>query len=202
MTSRITLLCVPATAALRAGRFPADDALEADAIARLAAGRVDLGQPDHVLRSPMACARDTAHALGLVAAVDDALREIDYGRWRGLSLKEIGASEPDALAAWLSEPDMDAHGGESLAATIARAGRWLSGRSGSEGGMGVGSEGGSECAHTLAITHASLIRAAVVHALHAPAQACLRLDVAPLSLTTLSGRPGQWRVSSVGVPFI
>ncbi|MFJ5383336.1 histidine phosphatase family protein, partial [Cupriavidus sp. CER94] len=65
MTRRLTLLCVPATAALRAGRFPADDALEEGAAVPIARWAGKLGAPDHVLCSPMACARDTVRALGL-----------------------------------------------------------------------------------------------------------------------------------------
>jgi len=182
MPRRLTLLCVPATAALRAGRFPADDGLDADNLVQLAGWAGKPGRPDRVLCSPMACARDTARALGLPVTVEDALREVHYGRWRGRSLKEIGAAEPDALAAWLSDPEMNAHGGESLAAVIDRAGLWLS---------------RCEPGHTLAVTHASVIRAIVVHALGAGAQAGMRLDVAPLTLTTLSGHDAAWRVTSV-----
>lgn len=194
MIRQLSLLCLPATAALRAGRFPANEAadgtateaLDAEDIARVAVQAANLDRPDRVLSSPMACAQDAARALGLPFAVEDALREVDYGRWRGQSLKDVGAAEPEALAAWLSDPGMDAHGGESLAAVIERAGLWLS---------------GLQDGHTLAVTHASVIRAIVVHALGAPAQATMRLDIAPLTLTTLSGQAGAWRLASVGVPL-
>lgn len=187
MTRRLTLLCIPATAALRAGRFPADDALEQDAAVRIAAWAGVAAQPDRVLSSPTACARDTAQALGLPVTVDAALREVDYGRWRGQSLKDIGAAEPDALAAWLSDPDMNGHGGESLAAVFDRAGLWLA-------RCGPG--------HTLAVTHASVIRAVVAQALGAPVRAAMHLDIAPLTLTTLSGHGVAWRVASVAVPVV
>lgn len=188
MTIRISLLCVPATAALRAGRFPADELADAAAMATLAA--IDIaravGNRDHVVSSPMACARATAQALGLAAGIAEDLREVDYGQWAGQSLKELAAAAPDALAAWLSDPGMDTHGGESLHAVIARAGHWLAQRA---------------SGHTLAVTHASVIRAIVIHALDAPARSGMRLDIAPLTLTTLSGQPGQWRVSAVAVPL-
>ena len=194
MTRHLSLLCVPATAALRTGRFPAneaaneaaDEAADAEDIARVTVLTRNLGRPDRVLSSPMTSAQDTARALGLPFAVENALREVDYGRWRGQSLKDIGAAEPDALTAWLSDPGMDAHGGESLAAVIDRAGAWLS---------------GLEPGHTLAVTHASVIRAIVVHALGAPARATMRLDIAPLTLTTLSGHGDAWRLTSVAVPL-
>ncbi|KAI3591554.1 hypothetical protein D9X30_3379 [Cupriavidus sp. U2] len=187
MTRRLTLLCVPATAALRAGRFPADDALEEGAAVQIARWAGKLGQPDRVLCSPMACARDTVRALGLAATAEDALREVDYGRWRGQSLKDIGAAEPEALAAWLSDPDMHAHGGESLAGVYDRAGLWLSRRA---------------PGHTLAVTHASVIRAVVAHALGAPARSAMQIEIAPQTLTTLSGHGVAWRLTSVAVPAV
>ena len=186
MIHQLSLLCVPATAALRAGRFPADEAPDEDDVVRAAAWRGDLGQPDRVLSSPMASARDTARALGLPFAVEDALRDVDYGRWRGRSLKDIGAAEPEALTAWLSDPGMNAHGGESLAAVIERAGLWLA---------------GCESGHTLAVTHASVIRGIVVQVLGASARAAMQLDIAPLTLTTLSGHADTWRLTSVAVPL-
>ncbi|AZG17122.1 histidine phosphatase family protein [Cupriavidus pauculus] len=194
MTSRIALLCVPATAALRTGRFPANTALDLPDPADLA-GLPTLRDPllamiggdsPRVSRSPAPVARATAEALGLEAAADAELREVDYGKWTGQSLKDVAASAPDALAAWLADPAMAGHGGESLLAVASRAARWI-----------------DACAPgpTLAVTHASVICALVVHARGAPARAATRLDIAPLTLTTLTGQPGGWRVSTVAVPI-
>lgn len=44
------------------------------------------------------------------------------------------------------------------------------------------------------MAEAAVIRAAVVHGLRLPAEAFWRLDVAPLTLTELSGRSGRWNV--------
>ena len=57
--------------------------------------------------SPALCARETAQALGLAAQASEALADMDYGRWRGLRLGEIGAAEQAALAAWSSDPAAD-----------------------------------------------------------------------------------------------
>ena len=40
--------------------------------------------------------------LGFEADVEMALRDCDYGRWRGLALTDVAALEPDRFAAWLS----------------------------------------------------------------------------------------------------
>ena len=50
----------------------------------------------------------------------------------------------------------------------------------------------------LAITHAAVVRAAVVCALGAPASAFWRIDVAPLSLARMSGRAGRWNLQALG----
>lgn len=190
MTNRVSLLCVPATRALRSGCFPADtplDMLDAQDVARLATlDSQALGQPHRTVSSPRACARATAQALNLAATFDDDLREVDYGEWAGRSLKDVAASQPDALSAWLADPAMDAHGGESMQAVLTRASRWLD---------------QCEPGHTLAVTHASVIRSIVLHVLEAPARAGMRIDIAPLTFTTLSGHAGQWRVASVAVPL-
>lgn len=44
----------------------------------------------------------------------------------------------------------------------------------------------------LAVTHAAIIRAAVVAALGAPPVAFWRIDVAPVTFTLLNGQTGRW----------
>ena len=112
-------------------------------------------------------------------------RDCDYGRWRGLVSKDVAAREPDAFAAWLGDPQAQPHGGESFAELIGRTGAWL--------GQALAREGA-----TLAVTHASVIRAAIVTALGAGAPAFFRIDVAPLSLARLSGRDGRWNLVALG----
>ena len=100
--------------------------------------------------------RDGA-ALGFDAVVELALRDCDYGRWRGLASKDVAQREPDAFAAWLGNPASAPHGGELIAALIERVGAWLT----------------QSLAHenaTLAVTHASVVRAAIVNALGAGPQ--------------------------------
>jgi broad specificity phosphatase PhoE len=139
----------------------------------------------HVLSAPARAARETAQALGFDAEAEPALQDCDYGRWRGLASKDVAEREPDAFAAWLSDPAAAPHDGESLAALIERAGAWLAQSSARDGAM-------------LAITHASVIRAAIVCALGANSSAFWQIDVAPLSLAKLSAREGRWNLVSLG----
>lgn len=184
MVVRLDLLAHGATAAIRGARFPDDEALDAQASVALGTHRRTRTY-DVVLCAPAPAAVDTARALGLEAEVEPALRDCDYGHWRGLGLKHVAGREPDAFAAWLADPAAAPHGGESLAALVERTSAWLSACLARKGAV-------------LAITHAAVVRAAVVAALAAPASAFWRIDVAPFSLARLSGHAGRWNLVALG----
>ncbi|HEY1781464.1 MAG TPA: histidine phosphatase family protein [Roseiarcus sp.] len=181
MAARLDLLAHGASAATRAARFPDGEGLEASAIEALRALRGRLRPYAQALTAPARAARETAQALGFEADVEMALRECDYGRWRGLASKDLAEREPDAFAAWLGDPAAAPHGGESIAALIERVGAWLA--------QSLAREGA-----TLAVTHAAIVRAAIVVALGAGPDAFWRIDVAPLALARLSGREGRWNL--------
>ena len=180
MTAHLLLLCHAATASARTAGFPGEDEpLEPAAAAALAGLR--LRPSDRQFMSPLARARETAARLEIAAAVEPALTDCDFGRWRGQSLEAAQAREPQAVAEWLQDPASRAHGGESLVALIARVAGWMAEIAPSRG-------------VTLAITHAAVVRAAIVAALGADAGAFWRIDVAPLALARLSGHAGRWNL--------
>ncbi len=181
MTARLDLVAHGASSATRAARFPDDEGLEAAAAASLETLRGRLPSYGCVVTSPSRAAHETAAALGFEAAVDTALRDCDYGRWRGLALAEVASREPEGFAAWLSDPSAAPHGGGSLAELILRVGVWLADAQKRNGA-------------TLAVTHASVVRAAIVNALGAGSSAFWRIDVPPLSRARLSGRDGRWNL--------
>ena len=185
MTARLDLLAPGASAATRGAWFPDDDPLEASAVSALEALRGRLRPYAEVLTSPARAARETAAALGLDAEVEAVLRDCDYGRWRGLASKDVAEREPDEFATWLADPAAAPHGGESFAALIERIGAWLTPALTREGA-------------TLAVTHASVVRAAIVNALGAGSSAFARIDVAPLSLARLSGHGQRWNLVALG----
>jgi broad specificity phosphatase PhoE len=185
MSARLDLLAHGASEATRAARFPDDEGLAAPAVGALEALRSRLCHYAHLLTAPSRAARETAAALGLDAVVEMALRDCDYGRWRGLASKDVAHGEPDGFAAWLGDPAAVPHGGESFAAVIERTGAWLA--------QSLAREGA-----TLAVTHASVVRAAIVNALGAGSSAFWRVDVAPLSLARLSGCEGRWNLVALG----
>lgn len=159
----------PGTEATRAARLPADEPATA-AVPDLTAW---LGRSGRVVTSPAARCRVPA------AETDPDLGPWDLGGWTGLTLEQV----PD-LAAWRSDPSWCGHGGESLLALQqrvsglldrwhARPGRWA------------------------AVTHAAVIRAAVLHVVRAAPDAFWNIDVAPASLTELHPTSAGWRVVRV-----
>lgn len=180
MPTRISLLCHGRTQAQRHGRFALDDEpLEAGEAQRLAARVAEIKAPRRILCAPEWRARQTAAAWSGDVELLDVLRDCDYGAWRGRSLAALQEEAAPALAEWLSDPASAPHGGESQAHLCARIGAWLD---------GFGDDG-----HILVVSHPAVIRAAVLHALQAGAQAFNCIDVAPLALVDLRFH-GRWRL--------
>ena len=185
MTTRLNLLCSASTASVSSVAFAvADEPLESrgrESLSRLS-GR--LPSCDMVLRSPALCAAQTAEGLGLDAKIEASLRDCDFGRWAGRSLIEIQAQTPQAVTDWLQNPYAAPHGGESFADVMTRVGGWLDGLLAGNGSV-------------LAITHATVIRAAIAHALGAGPETFRHIDVAPLTRAKLSGADGRWTLAAL-----
>jgi len=167
--------------------FPADEQLEPQGRKKLAIVQRCLRHADRCWSSPALRAIQTAEALQLDAIVEPMLRECDYGRWSGRSFDEVRAQEPEALAEWLRDPEAAPHGGESIVGLIGRVAAWLKTQNGMRG---------------VAIAHASVIRAAIVHAIEANPRSFWRIDVAPLSVTALSGNGGRWTLSAIAAVVV
>ncbi|MBW0109192.1 histidine phosphatase family protein [Pseudonocardia sp. KRD-182] len=188
MSSRITLVSHSSTSATNSGAFADGEPLDARGAGRATDAHGCLPRAVRVLSSAAPSCRQTATALGLDAAVEPALADWDLGRWRRRTLDEVAAREPDAVAVWLSDPESAPHGGESQIALLARIAAWLD---------SVPDDG-----HTVAITHAGVVRAAVITVLQAPPAGFWRIDIAPLTATEFRGRPGRWTVRSTGTRLV
>jgi broad specificity phosphatase PhoE len=183
--TRITLISHPATREQKAGIFPLDESLDAQALAELAGVAWRPAGNSRILTAPELRARQTAGALGLAATEVPELRDCDFGCWAGRSLETL---PPGEISQWLSDIAVAPHGGESFHNLMARVGNWLD-RQRDFGPMVV-------------VTHASVIRAAIIHALElSPNRAFLRIEVAPMTITDMRLTAGSWRVRSVGVPL-
>ena len=83
-------------------------------------------KPDAVYASPLGRCRDTAAAIAapfrLAVQPIEALVDIDYGAWQGLTRDEAAARWPAEIERWFRAPHLAAiPGGETLAALLSRA---------------------------------------------------------------------------------
>mgnify|MGYP001598862728 FL=1 len=183
MAFELILQCHGATRMMREGGFAADaEPLDAGGIAKIGA----FGPPATGLCcvvSPALAARQTAQLWDIAAEVDPVLRDINHGAWRGRTLAEIDAADPDGLLAWMTDPVAGAPHGESMNAVRARMAAWLAPRVAQNESL-------------WAITHPMVMRAAIAAAIGMPLEASLRIDIAPLGIVRL-GWNRIWRLQAI-----
>lgn len=185
MQLRVTFVAAARSSPLLAEHFQDDRPLDQagwEEVQRAAHDLIPLAAAELRYCSPTPRSRATGDALGYAPLVQLALRDCDMGRWRGLTLGEAMAREPEAVDAWLADPRTAPHGGESLLTFISRVGNWLDTRPVEDGGRIV------------AVAEPSVVRAALLYALKAPPGTYWNLDVRPLSTTTVTGRAGRWNL--------
>jgi probable phosphoglycerate mutase len=83
-------------------------------------------KPEAVYTSPLGRCRDTAAAIAaalrLAVQPVEALADIDYGAWQGLTRDEAAARWPEEVDRWFRAPHLaQIPGGETLAALFSRA---------------------------------------------------------------------------------
>jgi broad specificity phosphatase PhoE len=182
---RLLIVRQASTRATRRACFGDDDPLDARGRGEAEALRTALTGAGETLVSPCLAAFQTASLAGRAPVVTaPALADCEYGRWSGRTLDDLQHEEPEAVQAWLTDPDALPHGGESVRALLARVTLWLEGQAHSTGTV-------------VAVTPGSVVRAAVVAALGAPATTFWRVDVAPTAVTELHARDGRWTVTRV-----
>ncbi|ULR50262.1 bifunctional RNase H/acid phosphatase [Streptomyces deccanensis] len=147
---------------------------------RVAAALAARGTIQEVVSSPLARCRETAGIvaarLGLRVAVEDGLRETDFGAWEGLSFGEVRERYPDDMNAWLASPDAEpTGGGESFAAVAERVAATRDDLVAAHRGRTV-----------LLVTHVTPIKTLVRLALGAPPESLFRMELSAASLSALA----------------
>ncbi|MFE9451358.1 histidine phosphatase family protein [Streptomyces sp. NPDC006739] len=185
MPLRVTFVAAARSSSLLAERFEDDRPLDQagwDEVQRVVPDLLPLAAAELRYCSPTPRSRATGDALGYAPLVQLGLRDCDMGRWRGLTLGEAMAREPESVDAWLADPRSTPHGGESLLEFVSRVGGWLDTRPVDDGGRIV------------AVAEPSVVRAALVYALKAPPSTYWNIDVRPLSTIAVTGRAGRWNL--------
>ncbi|OBB92307.1 histidine phosphatase family protein [Mycobacterium sp. 852002-30065_SCH5024008] len=172
---RLTLVSHAMTDAVAAGLFPADEPLN-DMGRRQAEAAAQSGRDARHFTGPERRARQTAELLGLDAATDPLLADLNCGRWRGTRLQDVPSGD---LTVWLTDPTRAPHGGESITDLMRRVAGWLNSLT-------------ESASAAVAVTHPAVIRAAILHGLDSPPKSFWGIDVAPMSRTGLHFRNGRW----------
>ena len=183
MATRLTFLCAAATASSRTGAFPCTGE-PLDGGGRRKASDFDRSRhADVVVSSPSRSAIETTGALGLDARIESCLADLDYGEWAGRSIADIQAKSPDQLGEWFADPTRAVPGGETMEHLLGRVGAWMDRQLGN-------------VPATLIVSHASVMRAALAHALAIPLASALQIDIAPLATLDFSHN-GRWRLQEL-----
>lgn len=185
MTARLILVCHASTEALRNAAFPGDEPLDRSDQSDVAELAGLLPIADRCWTSPELRTRQTAEMLKLNAISLSVLRDCDYGAWKRSTFEDVLGRDPQGVATWLTDPTAAPHGGESLSSLMQRIAQWLDAEKVMD-------------RRSIVVTHPSIVRAAVVHAIDASPRSFWRVDVGPLSITRLSGKDGRWNLVSSG----
>lgn len=174
----LSLICHAATPAGRRLVFGAEDGLDEQAARDTRRLASVIGTASATVASPARCTMETAAILSDETTTLAALREGDFGRWRGMSLPEVEAADPSGLAAWLTDATAAPHGGEPMRDVAARVAGWM--------------DATPLASRIHAVTHPLVIRLAILHALGLPADDFRKVDVEFLSVTDLVRSQGRW----------
>lgn len=158
---------------------------QASAVARRIAATV---QPAALYASPLTRTMQTARAIGELVHLDvvpDAnLIDIDYGRWHGLTIDEARASSQTEIDCWLHAPHLAViPEGERLQNVVDRAASALR-------ALGRRYEGKT----VVAVSHDTVNRVALLHALHAPLSEYWHIEQAPCCINELVYEEGSFRI--------
>jgi len=181
MAKKLLLIRHAATVSTGAGRFvgATDERIVAPAREETEAMRalVHSWAPDRILGSPMLRVRQTAALLlaeGGPLETDDDLREIDFGRWEGLTFAEMSERDPGLVDKWVAGGmDFCFPEGEEIAAFHERV-RSAAGRLAAMPEETV-----------LVLSHGGVIRSMICHFLGLSAGHYLQFDVKPFTMTVI-----------------
>jgi 2,3-bisphosphoglycerate-dependent phosphoglycerate mutase/probable phosphoglycerate mutase len=154
--------------------------------------------PDRLISSDLSRAADTAELVGAVCGLpvklDARLRETHLGQWQGMSVDEIEAEYPGAIATWRSDAAWAPPGGESRILVVERS------RPVVDEVDAEPSDGGSEA--LLVVAHGGLIAGLVSGLLDLPARAWPAIGgLGNCRWAVLARRPDhpRWRLAGYNV---
>jgi broad specificity phosphatase PhoE/ribonuclease HI len=139
---------------------------------------------DALVASPVRRTHESAEILGEILGhkveFEEAIAEMEFGTWDGLTFADVQEQFPDELSDWLGNLEQAPGGGESFRTV---ADRVLSGRD-----RIVDAYRGQS---VLVVSHVTPIKTIVADALGAPLEALFRMELSPASVTVVSYFEGR-----------
>ncbi|HVT65538.1 MAG TPA: bifunctional RNase H/acid phosphatase [Mycobacteriales bacterium] len=136
---------------------------------------------DAIVSSPLRRTRQTAQIVaakaGVEVVIEDGFAETDFGEWEGATFGEIGKRSPEALQAWLADPNIAPPGGESMVATEKRVAAARQRTIASYPDQKI-----------LVVTHVTPIKLMLRDALDAPLHTVFRIHIDPASVSLVDWR--------------
>ncbi|EEI26968.1 bifunctional RNase H/acid phosphatase [Corynebacterium glucuronolyticum] len=133
---------------------------------------------DAVISSPQKRAQETARGIADMAGVavhtDEALREVDFGTWEGLTFAEAHERDPELHAEWLDDPTIAPPDGESLDSVYRRSKRFVTKAQKTWAGKTI-----------VVVSHVNPIKAIVRLTLRAPGKSVSRMHLDLASVSTV-----------------
>ena len=155
--------------------------------ARLAAGSAVLqGRPfTEILTSPMTRCQETAQilaaALGVPVSIDPDLREMDFGRWEGMTFDEVHERYPEDLQRWKQSASASPTGSSETFARVVDRMRTAAERFASR----------YAGASVVAVTHVTPMKALVADALGAPPSALFHMELSSACFSEITYAGGE-----------
>jgi probable phosphoglycerate mutase len=137
---------------------------------------------DAVVSSPVRRTLESAEIiagrLGRPVDVEPGFAEMEFGRWDGLTFTEVAEQDKAGLDAWLGSLDQAPPGGESFRDVQARVLAGLDRLLEAHAAKSI-----------VVVSHVTPIKTLVAHAVGAPLDSVLRMELSPASVTVLSFYP-------------
>ena len=143
---------------------------------------------DAIFSSPLSravqTAQPSAEALGLTVEPEEAINDLNFGLWTGLSCDEVMEKYPQQFEKWRSNPlDMDFPEGDKVREARIRSFEWLKEISRGEYG-------------TIAlVTHKVILKLLVLSILDAPERAYWQIQFGTCSVSSLNTKDGMFEIS-------
>ncbi len=142
-----------------------------------------------VYSSPLERARETAAPIaaraGLEVRIEPLLDEVEFGDWTGVAFDDL--HQDARWADWNRERSRHRPpGGETIQEAQARVAAWAADAAARHPGQTIA-----------AVSHADIVKALVLHILHAPIDRIHGFDVDPASITRIEALDGKLRLSGL-----